>query len=155
MDIYEQRFWNKVDKRGEDDCWEWIGSKDRDGYGHIKIKNKMWVSSRFSYELHTGKIPSGMLICHSCDNPSCVNPKHLWLGTDKDNAIDRNKKGRIEYKSGENSPRAKLTNKQANEIRNLYIPKKHGVTSSCSLAKKYKISQRQILDIVKNKSYIC
>ena len=82
------RFWNNILKKAK--CWEWQGLKFPSGYGRIGQK----YAHRFSYELYYDKIPKGMCVCHTCDNPSCVNPEHLWIGTRADNNRDRVKKGR-------------------------------------------------------------
>ena len=90
-----ERFWNKVTKT--DTCWIWSGSKGRNGYGRImssKESNAFLSSHRVAWELFNGKIPRGMLVCHHCDIPFCVNPSHLFLGTSKDNTQDMMKKGR-------------------------------------------------------------
>lgn len=89
----EKRFWKKVKKGKDNECWSWNGCIIH-GYGRIQEKNKIFVASRISYKLHKGDIPKGMFVCHSCDNPSCVNPKHLWLGTSEDNMQDMVKKNR-------------------------------------------------------------
>lgn len=89
----EERFWCKVEKKSDDECWNWIGQKDEDEYGKIKIAGKVIRAHRYSYSLHHGTITK-QFICHSCDNPSCVNPKHLWPGTPKENMIDKVKKNR-------------------------------------------------------------
>ena len=91
----ENRFWVKVDKRSDDECWEWIGCRSNKGYGWIvDDDSQQMVASRFSWRLHNGPIPDGMLICHTCDNPPCVNPQHLFLGTKTDNMRDMVAKGR-------------------------------------------------------------
>lgn len=89
----EQRFWNKVDKGDESGCWVWKGSTTR-GYGTLSLNGKPYYAHRFSYELHHGAIPESLFVCHTCDNPVCCNPAHLWLGTMKDNMDDKIRKGR-------------------------------------------------------------
>ena len=74
-------------------CWIWTGSKDKDGYGLFHARPNHQKAHRFSYELFKGAIGKDLLVCHKCDNPSCVNPKHLWLGTYHDNLKDMYNKG--------------------------------------------------------------
>jgi HNH endonuclease len=76
------------------DCWLWDGSLNMYGYGKIKVDGKVWGAHRISFILHIGEMPDGMLVCHKCDNPSCVNPKHLFLGSPRDNTIDSVRKNR-------------------------------------------------------------
>lgn len=90
----EARFWPKVQKGENDECWLWTGAVQRDGYAHFGYRRRTLTASRFSYELAKGPIPAGMDILHSCDNPRCVNPAHLRPGTHLDNMQDKNAKGR-------------------------------------------------------------
>ena len=101
------RFWERVDKREPDDCWEWTAGKVPAGYGAIKLSRGPVVRAhRFSYELHNGPIPAGASVLHSCDNPSCVNPTHLRIGNAKDNTADALDRKRLSTKLSEDDVRA-------------------------------------------------
>ena len=101
-----ERFWNKV-KRGPG-CWEWTAYTSGGGYGYYSLNGKDHRAHRLVYEMGHGPIPNGMKVCHTCDNPPCVRPSHLFIGTQKDNSLDAHKKGRL-Y--------TKLTPKQIEQIR--------------------------------------
>lgn len=98
-DSREERLMRLVDVRGPDDCWLFKGAKDQHGYGvlswpttgHRQVPRR---AHRAMWELCNGIIPDGLMVCHSCDNPPCVNPRHLWLGTQGDNMSDMREKGR-------------------------------------------------------------
>lgn len=87
-----ERFWSKVKKT--ESCWIWCGGKIKDGYGHFHLNRKQHKAHRISWQIINGEIPPGIWACHHCDNPSCVRPDHLFLGTTSDNQIDSAKKGR-------------------------------------------------------------
>lgn len=113
-------------QREPNQCWAWRGNRDKDGYGVLSVKGRYQKASRLSHTIFKGPIPPYMLVCHTCDNPICVNPAHLFLGTSKDNVHDMVKKGR-NYKlpkatsetvaKGAQHYRTKLTEAQALEIR--------------------------------------
>lgn len=86
------RFWDNVVKTPN--CWYWVGCKNSNGYGNIRINYKIYLTHRLSYFIYFGDIPENMCVCHTCDNPSCVNPAHLWVGSRSENTRDMIKKGR-------------------------------------------------------------
>ena len=88
-------FWDRCEKSGENDCWPWSGICDEHGYGRVIFMTSKVKAHRVSYEMRYGPIPDGLLVRHKCDNPNCVNPNHLELGTQKDNANDMSKRGRL------------------------------------------------------------
>lgn len=89
-------------------CWNWTRRIGRGGYGNASYRGKNVQAHRLAWSLFRGPIPEGMLVCHSCDNRRCVNPAHLWLGTQKDNLGDRDAKGRSNYQRGARNGAAKL-----------------------------------------------
>jgi len=142
----EDRFFDKVYKTRT--CWEWTGSKNPEGYGNFLIGNRIQSSHRSSYQLFNGNIGNGQCVLHKCDNPSCVNPKHLFLGTKQDNANDAIAKGRTKlFQSnwGEKNPAARLTAKQVIAIRKEFKPK---IVTRYMLADKYGVSWQTISDIL-------
>lgn len=109
------RFWEKVSK--DEECWLWNGARNRDGYGEFCLEGRNISSHRYSWILHYGDIPNGLQVLHKCDNAPCVNPEHLFTGTQLDNMIDMDRKGRSCHPNGENTYNARLISKQVQEIR--------------------------------------
>jgi len=153
---FEQRFWEKVDRRTDGECWEWLASKN-DGYGHLRVdRQHMEKAHRISYRLNVGPIPPGMAVMHRCDNPACVNPRHLELGTLAENNHDRNAKGRqakgarlSEVKRGELHGAAVLT-----ECDVLAIRARHDVGArNRDLAAEYGVEQSTISAVVRRRSW--
>lgn len=90
-----ERFFNNIEFFDKDKCWEWTASKDKNGYGKFYANGKHIRAHRYSYMAAIGPIGDGLFVCHSCDNPSCVNPDHLFIGTPLDNMRDKVSKGRL------------------------------------------------------------
>lgn len=151
------RFWAKVEVRGPGECWGWRGATNPKGYGMIGVtrgdRQAAITAHRFSYLIHHGPIPTGMQVCHTCDNPPCSNPAHLWLGTASDNQLDAFRKGRKVSPSlgrhGEMAPDARLTNAQASEIRSRNAS---GETQR-ALAREFGVSEATVYQIVHRTSY--
>ena len=115
-----KRFESKIQKGSG--CWEWVGSKNAQGYGRFPYKRKTVLAHRFSYALHFGPIPRGSgfhgtCVCHRCDNPGCVNPNHLFLATSRENTADKVVTGRQVRFIGERNQSAKLPESDVREIR--------------------------------------
>lgn len=101
-------------------CWNWVKGKDRDGYGVLQFDGKQWRAHRLAYYAWRSEIPAGMVVRHACDNPSCIRPNHLILGSVADNNRDRDERGRTSQ--GTAHYRSKVTAQAAREIRRRYDP---------------------------------
>ncbi len=132
----------KIESNG---CWIWLGGKNKSGYGIFSFSNISMMAHRYSYQIHKGEILTGMLICHSCDNRLCVNPLHLFMGTNKDNVIDMFNKKRENCRKGEKNGASKLSLSSVQEIKKLIALKK-----TRGLSKKYNISRATIYKIKHN-----
>jgi hypothetical protein len=136
------RFWRKVEK-GED-CWEWVGFRGPLGYGRTTIKKRLFLAHRVAWALSFGPIPPGLWVLHHCDNPPCVRPEHLFLGTQQDNVEDMWAKGRQKdvfmVPRGSSHSFAKLSDEQVIVI-------KHRAESSRTLALEFGVGHKTILKI--------
>lgn len=152
MKTVAERFWGKVEK--SDGCWEWQKCKTFFGYGLFRVDGKNVRAHRFSWGSINGAIPDGMCVLHHCDNPSCVNPDHLFIGTKKDNAQDRLSKGRPGSPGpaiplmGELHQNTNLTNKDVMEIRRLCQ-----TMTQRAIAKIYNITFQSVNLIVNRKRW--
>jgi hypothetical protein len=128
-------------------CLEWLGCKNRHGYGVIGLNGDRFMAHRLAWMLFRSEIPAGMFICHHCDNPSCVNPEHLFIGTPKDNTQDARKKGRLAY--GKRNQWAKLT---PEKIKEAYAMNRNG--ASCHyIAKHFGVSRNTITRALSGSSW--
>ena len=157
-----------------DECWNWNGHKDPRGYGSFYIGKKPYLAHRMSYMVHIGKVKDGMCVLHECDNPSCVNPSHLFIGTIAFNCIDRALKGRsasgdrhwtklhpeilknmkrsprLNSPKGEDHPMRVLSLDDVAAIRSMYVPRK---VSQESLGKMFGVSRGAIQAVVSFKNW--
>lgn len=174
----EERFWSRV--RKTENCWLWTGyiqdKTQRGGYGALKVNGKCQRAHRFSYELHYGSIPPGLVVMHKCDKPPCVRPDHLMLGTPKDNVHDAMHKGRLatgqanggylsadkiseglkrylsahpEARQGERHPRTKLKESQVLLIRQMASEGKR----TCDIARAFNTPWTTVDGIIKRKTW--
>ncbi len=141
---WQERFWACVEKA--EGCWVWQGSVANSGYGTLLVNGSLKLAHRLSYELHKGPIPVGLFACHTCDNRPCVNPDHLFAGTPLDNVLDMMQKGR--GLKGEQRHNAKLTEKDAAEIRRVYA---EGGVSYAKLAEAYGVNRSLVGFVVRGK----
>lgn len=159
---FEIRFWGKVNKEGptvpymDTPCWEWIGRRVQGKYGYFDVfvstnTSTQVYAHRISWEIANRQpVPDKLYVLHKCDNPTCVNPAHLFLGTYQDNSDDMVRKGRAVHVRGENHGCAKLTQAQVTEIRQRFSSSD---ISKKQLGKEYDVNETTISRIIKGKSW--
>lgn len=141
------RFWIHVDIRDADECWVWRGRVTHEGYGVMCYRDANVRAHRLALELTTTPVPPGMVVCHRCDNPPCVNPAHLFVGTHQDNMRDMKAKGRAAV--GERHSRARIGAKEVAEIR-----KRAAAGEADSLlGAAFGISRKTVFDVVARRSW--
>lgn len=141
------RFWSKV-RILLSGCWEWQGSFHNGGYGHFSVRDFNFKAHRVAYRIYYAYDPKSLHVCHTCDNRACVNPFHLWLGTNADNIQDKMTKQR--QARGESNAHHKLTEQDVLYIRSIYIPK-HGEISR--LARLFSITPTNMVAILKHETW--
>jgi HNH endonuclease len=147
----EAAFWAKVDVGEADDCWRWKASTDTNGYGHMRWNGPLRTASRIAFELHHGLIPPGLGVNHTCDNPPCCNPAHLYSGTQSQNAMDRENRGRGRSSVGEHNPSAKLDVESVHRIRQRLAEGGRG--TQAALCRELSISKAQMSRIALGHSW--
>jgi len=141
-----ERFYEKVMPEPMSGCWLWMAGTNNHGYGKFQINRKSRYAHRVSYELNVGPIPDGLRVLHKCDTPGCVNPAHLFPGTDADNVRDMMEKGRKAQTPGEDNGNAKLTENDVRDIRTKRMNQRE-------FAEFYGVSRANISHIQLNKSW--
>lgn len=150
-----RRLANGLDEAQSGECWIWKLARNNHGYGTLTVNGRRWYAHRLAFELGNGKsIPYGLHICHRCDNPACINPEHLFLGTRSDNMRDcvnkgRNVPARISFK-GETNPSSKLSKEDVADIRCLL---RDGLTQQV-IADRFGVSQSSVSHIKLGRSWL-
>lgn len=146
------RLMSKVDKK-QTGCWEWTGAKRKKGYGSFQWGGKPWAAHRAAWTMFRGPIPEGLVVCHRCDNPPCINPDHLFIGTARDNVGDAIAKGRrprmqqVRRAIGENHGRALLTEDDVRFIRS------HRALGSRSLAMRFGVARSTVKNVLAGETW--
>ena len=142
-----ERFWSYVVKG--DGCWEWTGTLSSNGYGKSWFSGRLVRAHRVSWALVNGPVPAGMCVCHHCDNRVCVRPDHLFIGTYRDNVLDKEHKGRGNHPRGSSAGRALVTEVDVVEIRRLA----EGGMCYHDIGPSYGLSKQAVGSIVRRQSW--
>lgn len=141
-----ERFWAKVHKG--DGCWEWIAGKFNGGYGAFQVGRKAMKAHRLAWEMENGPVPTGLCVCHKCDNPSCVRGDHLFVASNRENQLDKVAKRRHSHRGTHG--RAKLTEKMVSDIRSRFDA---GGVTKVQLSREYGVSDVQVGYIVRRMAW--
>ena len=142
------QFWQRVTKAPDDGCWEWAGYRDEFGYGRLKYAGRSWGAHRLSWTLTHGPIPQGLHMLHRCDNPPCVRPDHLFVGTAKDNIHDAAHKGRWHLPTNSVNP----TRLDADKVRAIRQLAQTGMGNP-AIAARYGVSRRMVYGILAGETW--
>ena len=149
-DDWRARFWSKVQRAGPDECWLWQGGCSDGGYGQFDRDGRKIGAHRVAYEAIHGAIPRGSVVRHKCDNPRCVNPRHLLVGTHQDNMDDRTARGRGAIFRGQRNGRSKISDTTALRI---YLAAKAGDRTQKEVAELFGVKPSQVSDIANKRSH--
>ena len=150
LEVRLTKFWQRVDKTGN--CWLWTGAQGPNGFGVTRWEDRNQYAHRVAYELIKGAIPDGLMVLHTCDNPTCCNPAHLFLGTRQDKTQKMVGHGRAYRPFGERNPKHKLTDAEIAEIRRRYDA---GNVTQQALADEYGLHYSQVSLIVRGLRRLC
>lgn len=137
--------WSKIDRRSDTECWPWLGNLRPNGYGQWSLAGRCVSPHRVVYVLAHGELPSGLFVCHHCDNPRCCNPAHLYAGTPAQNQQDAIRRNRRPSRAGELHPLSKLTNSQREAI----VRRRGAGERGIDLAREFAVSPPTITRLVK------
>lgn len=148
----EEWFWDQVEQIKTGECLEWTATLLDSGYGVFMYDHKMWKAHRYAWTITNGPIPKGLCVLHKCDNPPCVNPDHLYIGTQQDNSNDKYRRGRAVHRRGVDRPEAKLTEEAVKYIRQQNKKYQKGFTHR-ELGLKFGVSDGTVYNVIHRKTW--